>query len=256
MRRVIRLLPGFLMLPLAVLVALPQLWHCETIGQDDDFLKQTVGSAEVFISRDTPPAQQQQLRADIERAQARIRTFWGQQRGRAVLIYCHSPAQYSRYCAGGEGAGCSLGMPWGHSFVVLGPEGGNPDVMAHEFCHDELYTRLGWWTLKRQVPQWFNEGLALLVDYRFTDPTNITRRFRESRDEWRFRSMGQQTLPPLSELESARQFFGGNGDRVTLAYLISGLTVADWLTRAGPAAPRHLTDTLANGGDFTSVYHK
>ncbi len=254
--RLIRLWPILFIIPVAMLVALPQLWRCEAIGQSDAFVRLRVGSAVVFVSRDTPPVRQRQLWADIRLAQARIQSFWGQQRGQAVLIYCHSSTQYGRYCAGGEGAGCSLGMPWGHSFVVLGPDGGNPDVIAHELCHDELYARLGWWTLKRQVPQWFNEGLALLVDYRFTDPANLTQRYRDSRDEWRFRTMGQQTLPALTELESAQQFFGGSAERAMLAYLVAGLTVSTWRVQAGPAAPQQLTEAVADGGDFAKIYQQ
>jgi hypothetical protein len=254
MRRYLRLLPGLFILPLAVLVALPQLWRCQRIDQSDEFVRLTVGPVEVFVSRDTPPALARQLRADIARAQGRIRSFWGGQQGRATLIYCPSAEQYGRYSAGGEGAGASLGTPWGRSFVVLGPDGGNADVIAHELCHDELYARLGWWTLRRQVPQWFNEGLALLVDYRFTDPADPTRRFRDERDEWRFRSLNQQTLPALTDLESAREFFDGDGERVTLAYLTAGLTVSAWLTRNGPTAPRRLADALASGTDFGSAY--
>ncbi|WP_332368176.1 hypothetical protein [Spirosoma telluris] len=50
-------------------------------------------------------------------------------------------------------------MPWGASYLILGPDGNNTDVIAHELCHDELFARLGWWRVKRQIPQWFNEGL-------------------------------------------------------------------------------------------------
>ncbi len=50
--------------------------------------------------------------------------------------------------------------------IVLGPNGQNVDVMAHEFVHAEIYARLGWMTWVLDMPRWFEEGVSLLVDLR------------------------------------------------------------------------------------------
>ena len=128
------------------------------------------GLSNVYVNQQTTRPQAAQLRQHLATARARLTRFWGDRRGRATLIYCPQQADYEQYCIGGEGAGCSLGTPWGESFLILGPDGNNADVIAHELCHDELFARLGWWRTKREIPVWFNEGLALMVDYRFSPP--------------------------------------------------------------------------------------
>ncbi|WP_019677204.1 hypothetical protein [Arsukibacterium perlucidum] len=50
--------------------------------------------------------------------------------------------------------------------LVVGPKGQNVDVMAHEFVHAEIYARLGWVAWVLEMPRWFEEGVALLVDFR------------------------------------------------------------------------------------------
>lgn len=66
--------------------------------------------------------------------------------------------------------------------LVFGPEGRNVDVFAHELVHAEVHSRIGWLTQLISIPVWFNEGIALIVDYRAPYlPTNID--IRESEVE-------------------------------------------------------------------------
>jgi len=51
--------------------------------------------------------------------------------------------------------------------IVLGPEGQNIDVIAHEYMHAEVHRRVGWLNYSLNVPIWFMEGLATLVDFRY-----------------------------------------------------------------------------------------
>lgn len=247
-------------LPIGLIILFPTLFRCLTIAYSPDFDRVSVGQRTVYSSKEANPRQRDVLVNHLHIASDRIRQFWGNQQGRAVLIYCPTQEQYARYCSGGEGAGCSLGMPWGDSFLVLGPEGNSPDVMAHELCHDELFARLGWLTIKRQVPQWFNEGLALMVDYRFSSGGSTAReRFLIYDAEWKYRAYGPQGLSPqvvpvLSSLETTRDFFYGDYNRVMLAYLTAGREVSRWLATVGSSALPRLIADLSTGADFAEVY--
>ncbi len=247
-------------LPIGLFFLFPTLWRCLGIAYADGFQPMRVGQRTLYISTDATPRQRDVLLNHIDVASTRIRRFWGNQKGQAVVIYCPTQEQYARYCSGGEGAGCSIGMPWGDSFLVLGPEGNSPDVIAHELCHDELFARLGWLTIKRQVPQWFNEGLALMVDYRFSSgSTDARERFLVYDAEWNYRAHGPQGLSPqvvsgLSSLETTRDFFYGDYSRVMLAYLTAGREVSRWLATVGPTALPRLINDLAAGNDFADVY--
>lgn len=250
------LLSLLIALPLAAMLLYPALLRCLFIDYSSDFQSINASTGPIFVSRFAPFRQRSQLLQNNGLANERIHQFWGGQQGRATLIYCHSAEQYADYCGGGgESAGCSLGTPWGQAFLVLGPEGNNPDVIAHERCHDELLARVGWWRTNRQIPQWFNEGLALMVDYRFTNPKlSPTERAHDYHAEWEYRAYGRQMALSLEEIETMRGFFGGDHHHVMLAYYTAAAEVSRWLARVGPQGPRILAQRVAAGESFQQVY--
>lgn len=246
-------------LPLGFMLLYPALLRCLLISFSTDF--QVIQNSEnpIYISRLASIHQQQQVLKNDMIASNRIRSFWGNKQGQATLIYCHTPAQYADYCGSGENselsAGCSLGTPWGASFLVIGPEGNNPDVIVHERCHDELLARVGWWRTNRQIPQWFNEGLALMVDYRFTNPqADPQQRARDFHDEWEYRAYGRQMALSLDEIETMRGFFGGDYHHVMLAYYTGAAEVSRWLVKAGNKGPATLARRVGEGEEFGEVY--
>ena len=255
-------LPLLLALPIAFLILYPQVVRCMRVGQSDDFqvLTRLGRGGLVYVSRQATTRQLIRFRGHISTAHDRIRRFWGDRRGRAVLIYCPQQADYERYCVRGEGAGCSLGTPWGASYLILGPDGNNADVIAHELCHDELFARLGWWRVKRQIPQWFNEGLALMVDYRFSNPAmweqpDSTQTHASAIDD-DMMPFARHPMIKLADLETTRDFFGGDYNYVMLAYQTAADEVSRWLTTVGRAGVPALTDSVANDDDFGDAYRQ
>lgn len=251
--------PLLVVLPVGLLLLYPQLLRCMRIGQSAEF-GQMPGTDAVFVSHAASRPERQRLAEHLRTARLRIRQFWGDQRGHATLIYCPQQAIYEQYCAGGEGAGCSLGLPWGASYLVLGPDGNNTDVIAHELCHDELFARLGWWTVKKQIPQWFNEGLALMLDYRFSNPAVWENAGKTSPSDPAFDDdqmpFAPGTMLKLSDLETTRDFFAGDYGRVILAYQTSADEVARWLAVVGRAGVPALTDSVVKGVPFGEAYRQ
>ena len=247
-------------LPIGFWVLYPESIQCMRIGHSANF-RRLPDTNEVYISHKTTAKQQTTFRQNSLLARNRIGRFWGSQHGRAILIYCPAQTDYEQYCAGGEGAGCSVGLPWGQSYVVLGPDGNNVDVIAHELCHDELFTRIGWWRVKRQIPQWFNEGLALLVDYRFSNPTvweqpDSSAEASPFADEPVRMGYSQHPMLKLSDLETTRDFFGGDYTHTMLAYQTAADEVARWLAVVGRAGVPALADAIATGNEFGETYRR
>ncbi len=263
MRLLLRyVLPLLIALPIAALILYPQLVRCTRVGQSDDFrvLAGVKQGEVVYVNRSATARQQDRFRGQLRTARDRIRHFWGDQRGRAVLIYCPQQADYEQYCVGGEGAGCSIGTPWGASYLILGPDGNDADVIAHELCHDELFVRLGWWRVKRQIPQWFNEGLALMVDYRFSSPAvweqPDTAQDKTSDIEDDMMPFARHPMIKLADLETTREFFGGDYGHVMLAYQTAADEVSRWLTAVGRAGVPALTNAVADGSEFGDAYRR
>lgn len=254
------LLPPLIALPIGLLWLYPQLWRCIRVSNSADFRLLT-GTDNVYVNRSATSSQKAHLHRHVSAARDRIRRFWGDRRGRAILIYCPTQADYARYCGGGEGAGCSLGTPWGTSYLVLGPDGNNADVIAHELCHDELFARLGWWRVKRQIPQWFNEGLALMVDYRFSNPSVWEQPDSVGQNGLDWLETNPMRLPPrpmlrLTELETTREFFGGDYTHTMLAYQTSADEVGRWLAVVGRVGVPALTSAIITGDAFSDAYRR
>ncbi|GAB3259614.1 hypothetical protein GCM10027347_23380 [Larkinella harenae] len=254
MRWFIRFLLFLLILPLAYFLTFPQIVRCQFIHYASDF--QRLAPA-VWVDKTTPEHQRVYLLFEIHEARKRLEALWtSPPQSHATIIYCQTPEQYEQYCHDSEGAGCSLGTPWGDSWIVINPYGRNPDVLAHEMCHDELFTRLGWLKTQRQIPQWFNEGLAMMIDQRFTTAKDSLRRYEEFQDHWQQQSHGQQMVLELNELKSLKGFFSGEPDRVMLAYMTAGREVSRWLSVVGRSGLRKLVEAVERGDDFAMVYQQ
>lgn len=228
------------------------LFYCQTIA----FSSFDEVQENLYVSDGIEEPQRQRMYAFIRQSRQRVASFWGDSVGDATLILCSNPAEYQKYCHSSEGAGCSLGTPWGDSYIVLNPYGLNEDVISHEMCHDELFARLGWWKTTTQIPQWFNEGLALMLDRRFVAETDSVQRYLSYRDEWMYLTHGAQEVLELENLKSIRGFFGGNQRHVMLAYMTAGMEVSYWLMLLDPGHLRVLLKAVKEGGDFTQTYRE
>jgi hypothetical protein len=226
----------------------PAIWRCQTVR----FADFTALPGGVRVSNDATAYERTALLQAVERSRQRIRNFWGKQLGDSSIIFCHDARCYADYALQDEGAGTSLGTPTG-SWIVLGPEGLNDDVISHEMCHDELFTRLGWFKTKNSVPQWFDEGLALMVDYRFTNPDS-SRRHLEYLDEWMLMTHHGSMAPDLTDLRTVKGFFGGDRQHVNRAYLTAGLEVSRWLSVVGRNGLHELVLALRRGESFDAAY--
>jgi hypothetical protein len=246
------ILMGCVAFVVSYFVLFPHVFRCLSIPYSD--FKRP--AEQLYVSPDVSLKLQKNAEAVIRDAQRRIHTFWGSRVGNPTIILCRRADQYQRYCNSGEGAGCSIGTPWGDSYIVLNMDGLNTDVIAHEMCHDELFTRLGWWKTTRQIPQWFNEGLALMVDYRFVPKTDSIQRYIDYKDEYLYISGGGQIALHLEEISSMHDFFNGNERHVMLAYMTSGMEVARWLLEAGEAKIPLLVEQVAQGRAFEEVYRQ
>ncbi|MDZ7923630.1 MAG: hypothetical protein U5M23_06135 [Marinagarivorans sp.] len=54
----------------------------------------------------------------------------------------------------------------GELCIIIGPQGQNVDVIAHEWLHAEIQHRVGFFRFLKEIPVWFDEGAALTLDYR------------------------------------------------------------------------------------------
>ncbi len=252
-----RLIVNILLFGLFLLAAyylwFPPIWACQTVR----FRGFSKIAPSVLVSDQTSKARQDSLLQFVTQANNRIRSFWGNRQGEATIIFCSNREEYQKFCLIYEGAGCSLGTPTG-SWIVLNPDGLNVDVIAHEMCHDELFSRLGWMKAKSSLPQWFDEGMALMVDYRYSDP-DPSRRYIGYVQEWDILTNHGKTAPHLQDIVTLNGFFGtqrGQADptRTAQSYVTSGKEVSRWLGLVGQDGLLRIVQQLRDGYDFEDAY--
>lgn len=244
------LLTGLLILPAGLFFLYPQIVYCEFIR----FSGFVPDGRKTYFSPDLGPKSYKFLQKTIRQSEARVDSFYNGKKSDPTLIICSDSRQYQKYCNSTEGAGCSLGTPWGSSFVILNAQGMNTDVISHEMSHTELLERLGWWTIATEIPQWFNEGTALMLDKRFVNNTDAAGRYLDYMEEWLYYTGGGQQILELENIESMKGFFSGGQRQVMLAYMSSGMEISYWLAVTGKNALPELIKAVNNGQPFAQAY--
>lgn len=200
----------------------------------------------IFVEESTTKKQQESLVEYVESAKKRLKIFWGSKKGQARIIFCKNSNTYQKYAKTTEGAGFSIGTPLG-SWIILNQEGLNVDVIAHEMCHDELMTKLGWWKTKQEIPTWFDEGLALMLDYRFVSTQDSIQRYIDYRTELRYLS----PIPiPLNELNTQKDFFGQGELFTKIAYFTSAVEVSRRISLKGKKEIFRIINKTEKDGKF------
>ena len=213
---------------LLLMAVFPQVLRCTFVAYDDFESLQP----NVYVAGTSTLKQRDSLKKYMRVAKKRVIDFWGYQQGHATIIFCNDAEQYLKYCRTTAGAGCTIGTPVG-SWIVLNKDGLNADVIAHEMSHDELMTRLGWWKTKRTIPTWFDEGVALMLDYRFVSNPDSARRYKAYKTELYFLSPRPLSLDNLS---TEKDFFGEGELHTKLAYLTSATAVSGKIAYGGKKA--------------------
>jgi hypothetical protein len=181
-------------------------------------------------------SERQTLLSSLAAAQARVAELYGEYSAAPVVIAGHTMEVMETY--GGNSynrAGRTYVTPVA-TFVVLGPGGcQSEDVLAHELAHAELAARIGYWR-RKAVPNWFDEGLAVQVDDRYSGA------------EWRSGTEDGRLAPDLDEMGTIKH-------NDWLGYAMAKHHVGRWLDAVGQEGLRALLLALASGADFEHAFH-
>lgn len=237
-----RLLLAIIILSLIFTSLFPQFIRCFFVVYDNfEEIKPMV-----FVEKGLSEYQKNSLINNVALAKKRIQNFWGKQDGQAKIIFCKNSETYQKYAKTNESAGFSIGTPLG-SWIILNKDGQNVDVIAHEMCHDELMTKLGWWKTQQQIPTWFDEGLALMLDYRFVNTQDSIQRYIDYQAELNYLS----PIPtPLRELETQKDFFGESEAFTKIAYFTSAVAVSKKISVKGKKEIFRIIEKTKKEGKF------
>jgi hypothetical protein len=213
-------------------VAMPGPTSCAVI----DTLKFETLPSGARVEPGASEAERQRL-ADIERAaRLRIADTFGAARANPIIAFLRSPRALYPFVYNAFGSTQFVG---GRICVLIGPEGTNTDVVAHELMHAELADQVGAWQRWRSIPVWFDEGVAMQLDHRpaydlGTDAAAVAPQM-------------------VRDLKSPSQFFVSDSKTLTLHYALAKAEVSLWLAKLGRGELYDRLQRLRAGAAFDEV---
>lgn len=214
-------------------ILLPQPTRCMVIGWYNFENK-----GDLYFRSDVSPQRVDSLLVLIEQANKRVASFYGKLTTHPTYIYCDRDEDFLLFGAPFITPAAAV-MPL-KAYVVIGREGINLDIIAHEIAHTELFDRLG--PLDRmKIPVWFDEGLAMQVDYRSYYST-----------EDLLSKVGDiGNVPDVRQLKGIQEFAGVDRETVLLNYAAARYTVGQWYA---PEKLSRFIDSINEGMTFDEAY--
>ena len=169
----------------------------------------------------------------IHAAQSRISSRFGPLKSQAVVYFFDAPDSYWPLTLNTYGSTSFLGYK---TCVSIGPNGQNVDVVAHELMHAEIASRTGFLKRMRTIPIWFDEGLAMQVDFR--EKYTVTK---------------NSDISLVTKLETGREFFTADREQLTAHYSAAKAVVEELLVDVNDADVFTQLEQLGNGGAFDSI---
>lgn len=186
----------------------------------------------LYVERGLSDVDRQRIVEVYRQANQRVDEFYGGRESFPIVLVCRTPRCYRRIGGGGE-----RGIAVLNQAVMLSPRGINPEIAAHELSHVEFHVRLG--PRRSQIPQWFDEGLAVLVadDRRYLLPPTAADRCRIASTE------------PLPQTLDAWLRAAGADEQT---YARAACRVYRWTeAHGGTRSVLGLIDQLNDGGRFS-----
>ncbi|MEU7570411.1 hypothetical protein [Micromonospora sp. NPDC049240] len=188
----------------------------------------------LYAEPDLSDADRRRLVEVYRDASRRVDDFYQGRKSDPAVLACLTSDCYRRIGGGGE-----RGIAIRNRALMLSPRGISPEIAAHELSHVEFHARLG--SRRDEVPQWFDEGLAVLVsdDRRYLAPPTAPDRCRD-------------TAPgPLPETLTDWLRAAGADEQV---YARAACRVHRWVVaHGGRTAVLDLVDRLRRGESFATV---
>jgi hypothetical protein len=120
-------------------------------------------SEQFFVPPNSGPTQRARYETLVLEGRERIKDAFGEPEADPIIVFFDDPRSFTPLFLNEVGQGPSIGS---HDCLIIGPRGQNVDVVSHELMHSEILHRAGAWKSFREIPAWFNEGVAMQVDFR------------------------------------------------------------------------------------------
>ena len=189
----------------------------------------------IYVDQVMPESQRETLLASITNAKERIAALYGEYTASPVIITGHTMAVMEMYGGNSYNRAGRAYLTLTSAFIILGPNGiSDVDILSHELAHIEFSKRIGHLNWKK-VPNWFDEGLAIQFDDRYTE------------EEWQRQTNNGEKAPNVWHMGVIR-----HDDR--LGYATAKHEVSRWLGVVKQEGFWEFLDAMQEGNEFDKVY--
>jgi hypothetical protein len=222
--------------PIAIARAQPQAASCALINYRglDEVAPGILASSDVTIAQ----------RLDFVHlhtaAKLRIASTFGDT-GASPVIVIGSTEALRRLFPGASSYASTIFVP-SRSCVLVGPKGHDVNIIAHEQLHAEIHHRVGHWNRLTEIPTWFDEGLAMQVDFR-------------ERYRWSLES-GAIDSGTVTQWTSRSQFFRGDDEELTRHYAMAKEELRLWVQELGRENVYGFLERVRQGDRFVETYKR
>ena len=166
-------------------------------------------------------------------AKERVTEYYGELTATPTIRFFDSNEELWPLSLNPYGSAAFLGF---RTCIFIGPKGRGVDVVAHELVHAEITHRVGYVAKVSKLPVWFDEGLAMQVDFR---------------SEYHLDT--EDSKVNVRNL-SGSEFFAAKDDLLTVRYASAKLEVEEWVSAIGPHSVFERLEGLKTGLSFAEVF--
>ncbi len=192
----------------------------------------------LYVSSQLHKADQNEISSLIKKATTRIETYFGPVEADPVIIVVANQNEAADYGLH-DTPGALLYAPW-QSYLILDYQKKSLDVTAHELVHAEIVHRLGYFKRSEQIPTWFDEGVALQVDYR---PQYAIETLKKSDEE----------LEKVTLLDTPKKFWSTDKKRNIANYQAAKVVVNKYFQHIDPENLYLILSRIKDGEEFGEV---
>lgn len=181
------------------------------------------------------PNQARAIERLVSDAKGRIAEVFGEPRSKPIVLFFDGADRFGPFRLNEYGSTQFIGS---RICVLIGPKGQNVDIVAHELMHAEIADRVGPLAKFTELPTWFDEGLAMQVDFR---------------SEYDIRAGADVDSKSVRDMGSARYFFVSDSDVLTSNYASAKFEVALWANKVGYSSIYAYLERIKQGEAFEKV---
>jgi len=205
----------------------------------------------VYVNPEMSKNSREKILEYVKESRKNIVAIYGGVKSTPDVIACSTEECYRKF-----GGVTSKAKNYGGVSFLLSPRGMTAPLITHEWSHNELYTRLDSFWYYRNIPQWFDEGLAVVAS---KEPTH-------SDEVWRYILKHNIPKPSLDNLVSLNEWHkaiskygvlankGNNPGKISVVYATAGHEVRKWYKCVEKSGVLEIINLIQSGHEFSYVY--